>query len=191
MAYFVTGATGFIGRRLVEQLLDSTRLNSAEVPIQPTECDLVVLANDAVELATSTEPSDKLRVRLEGDASVRGVWDPVRIEQVLTNLIGNALRYSAASAVVRVNLRGDSATATLEITDLGIGIPEEQLKQVFSPFFRAANAVSLHRGGLGLGLHITAEIVRRHDGRIRVASQLGHGSTFTVELPRARPTRVL
>jgi signal transduction histidine kinase/GAF domain-containing protein len=172
--------------KLVEQLLDSARLNAAEVPIQPVECDLVELAREAIELATSTAPADRGRVRLEGDAHARGVWDPLRIEQVLVNLIGNALRYSSADSPVRVHVSAGPETVTLAVEDRGIGIPEEQRGQLFSPFFRAPGAVSVHKSGLGLGLHIASEIVKRHGGRVRVESRVGEGSTFTVELPRAR-----
>jgi signal transduction histidine kinase len=174
--------------KLVEQLLDSARLNAPEVPIQTVECDLTQLAMEAIELAASSYgPSGRERVRLEAPPSLRGSWDPLRIEQVINNLVANALRYSPASTPVVVRLRDGAQPgdpARIEVIDRGIGIPPDQLEQVFSPFFRGTNAVAQHKGGLGLGLHITAEIVRRHGGEIHVRSELGSGSTFTVELPR-------
>jgi signal transduction histidine kinase len=170
--------------KLVEQLLDSARVNADQVPIQAVDCELGGLVEESIALAASS-PADRARVKLEKSGPIEGHWDPLRIEQVLTNLVGNALRYSPQTApvVVRVSA-GDPVR--IEVVDQGIGIPPNQLGQVFSPFFRAANAQAQHKGGLGLGLHITWEIVRRHGGRIHVASELGKGSTFTVELPRRR-----
>jgi signal transduction histidine kinase len=163
--------------KLVEQLLDSARLNSPQVPIEIVRCDLTQLALEVLALVGSD------RVELDAPASVIGHWDPLRIEQVLNNLVANALRYSPAGTPVILRLR-DGERVRIEVVDRGIGIPPDQLAQVFSPFFRGANAIAQHRGGLGLGLHITHEIVRRHGGEISVSSELGAGSTFTVELPR-------
>jgi signal transduction histidine kinase/putative methionine-R-sulfoxide reductase with GAF domain len=171
--------------KLVEQLIDSARLNAKEVPIHPVACDLVELARESIALARSDGPDRQ--ITLCGDDPLVGQWDPLRIEQVLTNLILNACRYSPADREIIVRARADGALAVLEVIDRGIGIPEDQIDKMFSPFFRASNAVLLHRGGLGLGLHIASELVRRHGGQIRVASHLNEGSTFTVELPRARP----
>jgi signal transduction histidine kinase len=170
--------------KLVEQLLDSARVNADQVPIQPTDCELGAIVEEAIALAASS-PADRARVRLEMSGPIEGHWDPLRIEQVLTNLVGNALRYSPQTAPVLVRVSADEPVR-IDVVDQGIGIPPNQLGQVFSPFFRAANAQAHHKGGLGLGLHITWEIVRRHGGRIHVASELGKGSTFTVELPRRR-----
>jgi signal transduction histidine kinase len=104
---------------------------------------------------------------------------------VVTNLVSNALRYSAEGSPVEVRVWGDTAHGFLEVVDHGIGIPAVQLPDLFSPFFRGDNAQEMHRGGLGLGLHITHEIIRRHGGKITVESTEGVGSRFRVELPRA------
>jgi signal transduction histidine kinase len=169
--------------KLVEQLIDSARLGRGDVPIQPADCDLVEIAREAIELARSSAPSRV--VRLESPPSLHGRWDALRVEQVVANLVANAIRYSPpdSDVEVRVSESGD-ARVRIEVRDHGIGIPPEQLGQVFSPFFRAANAQHQHKGGLGLGLYIAAESVRRHGGTIQVDSRLGQGTTFTVELPR-------
>jgi signal transduction histidine kinase len=168
--------------KLVEQLLDSARINAQQVPIEPVECELGQIADEAVAMAAPV-PEERARVSVVRQGPLRGAWDPLRLEQVLTNLVGNALRYSPAGAPVELRLV-DADPVRIEVVDRGIGIPPDQLDQVFSPFFRGSNAQAQHKGGLGLGLHITAEIVRRHGGSIRVQSELGRGSTFTVELPR-------
>jgi len=165
---------------LVGQLLDTSRLHAEELPLQLVDCDLVALCRQA------TETSDR-RVTIEADGAVVGRWDPVRIEQVLTNLVVNALHYSKADAPVVVRVQQAAERAILQVIDRGIGIPEAEVPRLFTPFYRTAGAAAVHRAGLGLGLHITREIVRRHGGRIDVQSDVGTGSTFTVELPLSGP----
>jgi signal transduction histidine kinase len=169
--------------RLVEQLLDSARLNAAEVPLMPSDVDLVALCEEAIDVAP-VEPGGP-SVTLDAEGPVVGHWDPMRIEQVLTNLIGNAIRYSPpGSPAIIVRVRGRAEAGVVEESDHGMGIPVRELDRVFTPFFRGSNVPKGGRGGLGLGLHITSEIVRRHGGTIRVQSEPGQGTTFTVELPR-------
>jgi signal transduction histidine kinase len=160
---------------LVEQLIDTTRLHAAEVPLQVADTDLTAICHEAAEAAGR-------RVRVTAAGPVTGRWDASRLEQVVTNLLSNALRYSPDDSEVLMRVRTDGERAVLEVEDHGIGVPAAQADRLFEPFFRASNANS-HRSGLGLGLHITSEIVRRHGGRIRVASTEKVGSTFTVELP--------
>jgi signal transduction histidine kinase len=97
--------------------------------------------------------------------------------------LSNAARYSPRDRDVEVTVRREGARALLQVSDRGIGIPAGQIDQLFTPFFRGTNAISHHAGGLGLGLHIAREIVRRHGGTISVISREHLGTTFTVELP--------
>lgn len=164
--------------KLVAQLLDSARLSADALPLELEDVDLCKLAR---ELADEAGP----RVHVVGDDELRGRWDRARLEQVLSNLLANALSYSAADAPVELCVGGDEAVARLEVRDRGVGIPADELEQVFAPFYRSAHSSGRHQG-MGLGLHITSEIVHRHGGTIRVSSELGVGSTFVVELPRRR-----
>ncbi|HEX9104561.1 MAG TPA: GAF domain-containing sensor histidine kinase, partial [Polyangia bacterium] len=164
--------------KLVAQLLDSARLSADALPLDLEEFDLVCLAR---EIGDDAGP----RVRLVAGGELPGRWDRARIEQVVANLLSNALHYSAPDAPVELRLAGDEARARLEVCDRGVGIPAEELDQVFAPFYRSAHSSGRHQG-MGLGLHITSEIVHRHGGTIRVVSELGVGSTFVVELPRRR-----
>ena len=166
--------------RLVEQLLDSVRVQSGELALRPAEIDLVALCRDVVDMSL---PAGGARAVVVADGPVVGRWDPVRIEQVVTNLVSNAVRYSPADGQVTVGVRVDGGRALLSVRDAGIGIPEAQREMLFTPFFRGANAQRSHSGGLGLGLHIAQEIVRRHGGSIRVESRENSGTIFTVELP--------
>jgi len=166
---------------LVERLLDTTRLNAGELPLDYADADLTALCNDAVEHARLTDPEHSYA--LDAPEPIFGRFDPARVEQVLTNLLSNACRYSPARSPIVVRLRAlDRDHAAIDVVDQGPGVALDQQDKLFKPFYRGA-AASRHKGGLGLGLYITSEIVRRHGGRIRVQSTPGQGATFTVELP--------
>ena len=165
---------------LVERLLDTARLNAGELPLDCSECELTALCAEAIELV---KPSLREHtITLDAPSPVVGRWDPARVEQVITNLLSNAMRYSAPSEI-RVVVRREGELACVDVIDRGVGIAAEELPKLFAPFFRGVHAASQHKAGLGLGLYITHEIARRHGGNLRVASEPGRGSTFTVELP--------
>lgn len=166
--------------RLVDQLIDSTRVSS-QLPLQFAHADLVEIAREGIQQATALTP--KRQVELQAAASIWGEWDTLRLEQVVVNLVSNGLRYSADDQKVTVAARLDGEHAELQVIDHGIGVPAEQIDKLFTPFFRASNACRMHRGGLGLGLHITADLVRRHGGSIAVHSASESGTVFTVRLP--------
>src|SRR5262249_54276717 len=140
----------------------------------------VALSRDVVDTTlTAAGP----RAVVIADAPVVGRWDAGRLEQVLTNLISNAVRYSPAGSEIRIEIARAGTRAPLAVRDGGIGIPAHRLDQLSRPFFRAENAQRRRAGGLGLGLHIAREIVRRHGGSIRVESRENAGTTFTIDLP--------
>jgi signal transduction histidine kinase len=164
---------------LVDQLLDSSRLAGDRITLVREHCDLGGLCR---EVATDLDPTGK-KIEIRCDVPVSGYWDPSRLNQVITNLLSNALRYNRADAVIAVVVRRQDDHAVLEVSDRGIGIAAEDLPHLFAPFFRSSAARKHDVTGLGLGLHIVNEIVRLHAGRIRVRSEVGVGTTFTVELP--------
>jgi signal transduction histidine kinase len=165
---------------LVERLLDTTRLGAGELPLDLVGCDLVELCREAIEHQRITDREH--RYVLDAPSHIAGRWDPARLEQVLTNLLSNACRYSPPTSTVTVRARVEERRALVDVVDEGAGIAPEQQEKLFTPFYRG-DAAARHKGGLGLGLYITREIVRRHGGSLRVRSTPGHGSTFTVELP--------
>jgi signal transduction histidine kinase len=171
--------------RLIEQLLDSARLNSPELPLELADGDLLEICRQAIELATQVSTGHQ--VVLEDMGPILGRWDRSRIEQAVTNLLNNAIRYSPNGGQVTVRARARDAQVTLEVRDHGIGIPPDHLDRLFSPFFRGRQAPALNRAGLGLGLYITREIARRHGGTLEVESTLGVGSCFRMILPRTAP----
>ena len=181
---------------LMSDLLDITRLPTGPLSISPEQMNLSELLLRVVESVRAQKQHQKhtsrLALRVEmANGEVWGVWDRVRLEQVLTNLVDNAAKYSPASGVIHIRLavengEGEPAgpRAHLVVRDEGIGIPHTELEKIFQPFTRATNAIERQYPGLGIGLAVSKEIVNRHGGRIWVESRgLDQGSAFHVVLP--------
>ncbi|XHF22538.1 HAMP domain-containing histidine kinase [Corallococcus interemptor] len=173
--------------RLIGDMLDVSRLQSGRFALTVAPMDLTALARDVMERIQVSRPERQGVLSLEvPDGPLVGRWDEQRLDQLLTNLVENALRYSPPGTPVRVRVCEEDGQVRMDVEDRGIGIPEESLPQLFTPFFRARNATEHYAGGLGLGLAICREIVERHGGRIQARSEgPGKGTCFTVWLPRA------
>jgi signal transduction histidine kinase len=167
---------------LVESLLDVSRIKAGRLQLEPEEMDLVELAREIVARFTEQLPADGEFITLQAPEAIVGRWDRARLEQVLTNLLDNALKYGR-NAPVTVELETEGAMAVLRVKDTGIGISPEKIERIFDRFERATTQRMY--GGLGLGLYIARQIVEAHAGTIRVHSTLGVGSEFVVELPLA------
>ena len=166
---------------LVESVFDFSRITAGRLELDRARFDLAEAARGASERLADLAAAAGTSVRVEADAAVEGWWDRVRIEQVIENLVGNAIKYAAkAPVVVRVGTRANRAIVT--VTDHGSGIPQADLSRIFDAFERAGSPVST--GGLGLGLYIARAYVTAHHGTITVTSAPEAGTTFTVELPR-------
>lgn len=171
-----------IGRieRLVDDMIDVTRIQSGTLTLKPTQFDLRGLVADVLDSLRPRFAAAGVEVQFPEGLSVLGTWDPDRIEQVIEALLANAIRYGSKKPVT-ISLRQMGDGAILEIQDRGIGIPREKLPKIFDRFERAAP--SQYYGGLGLGLYIARRVVEAHGGAISVTSELGQGSTFKVVLP--------
>ncbi len=174
--------------RMVDDLLDlsHSRLKGG-IPIAPRLCDLAEICRQAVSELELANPDRKLEFQVKGDGG-RGYWDPDRMAQVVSNLVGNALQHGAVDAPVRVVLRGSGPGVQLEVGNQGPPIPEEEAENLFDPFRRGAlpDGASVPHRSLGLGLYIVHEIVTAHGGEIGVRSSQREGTTFTIRLPRRR-----
>jgi PAS domain S-box-containing protein len=168
---------------LVSELLDLSRLRMGKLELKLEDVDLSDLVRDAVELFREIAPPGS-EPTLRSSGSCRGRWDRLRLEQVVTNLLVNAVKFGAGRPIA-VTVEGGADLARLSVEDRGIGIAEEHHDRVFGRFERAVPAQQF--GGLGLGLWIARQIVEAHGGTIRLRSAPGAGSTFTVELPRHPP----
>lgn len=167
--------------RLIDDMLDISRIRTGKLSVRPQPGDLGVLAGNVVEslAAQFTNTGSQVELQVDGPAPV--MMDEFRIEQVLANLLTNALRYGGGKPVsVRVKVDGDVVRA--EVCDQGMGISEADQRRVFEQFERVSDTSVTQ--GLGLGLFISEQIVQAHGGRIELSSQIGEGSCFTVVLPR-------
>ncbi len=167
---------------LVNQLLDLSRINAGRLELDRSDVDLVQLVQRSLVAFEDEAIRAECAVEFESQAPrLRGRWDSSRLEQVLTNLLSNALRYGAGRPISIFAGRLREGTATLLVSDQGIGVAPEHLALIFRRFERVAE--SRHRGGFGLGLWIVRQIVDAHGGTIEVFSRLGMGASFAVELP--------
>ena len=166
---------------LIERLLDVTRIASGQFDLQPGPARLGDIIRSAVAALPHERSGDPpITIALEGNLS--GSWDARRLEQVVVNLVSNALRYADGQQVV-VRGRANGKEVVLEVQDQGPGMTPQQQAQLFQRFGRA----SAESGGLGLGLYISRRIITGHGGDIDVSSEPGGGTTFTVRLPRIIP----
>jgi signal transduction histidine kinase len=167
---------------LLDAVLDLARLRNGQTPIARQVFDLAALARRVVADAHLT--ATRHQVEFHGsDEPVVMLGDSVRLEQVLRNLLDNAVKYSPADGVIGVCVEQRNQEAILTISDQGIGIPEEARAQLFERFYRASNLDPRRMQGTGIGLSIVSEIVALHGGVVEVDSAEGQGSTFIVRLP--------
>jgi signal transduction histidine kinase len=164
---------------LIEGLLDVSRLTTGRLKLERERFDLGASVSDLVARFSQEALRAGCDLTVQVDAVI-GEWDRLRIEQLITNLISNGLKYGAGKPI-EVTVRQHAGAAFLTVADHGIGIPPEKVPFIFGKFERAVPV--RHYGGLGLGLFIARQIVDSHGGTIRVTSEPGKGSTFTVELP--------
>ena len=166
--------------RLIEDMLDVSRIRTGKLSIRPSEFDLSAAVGNLLESFAAQISAVGSSVNYRSEQPVVGQWDEFRIEQVVSNLLTNALRYGAKKPI-DVSVYTRSAWAVIEVSDQGIGISEENQQRIFHQFERIAGSHVVT--GLGLGLYISEQIVAAHDGQISVHSALGEGATFRVCLP--------
>ncbi len=167
--------------RLIDDLVDVTRLSTAGVRLEPGLADVrEVVAMAVEELRPSIAAQHQLTLELE-EGDYQMVVDAVRLQQVVRNLVNNALKYTPAGGRIDINLKADRTQVCLQVSDSGKGLTAEQVERLFEPFWRADNKVP----GIGIGLFIVAGLVDAHGGQVEVESAgLGQGTTFSVYLPR-------
>lgn len=186
-AEFLESSRGQIERLdwLAQNLLDLSKLDSGLVALDLRPDDLRATVEDAVEQARTA--ATRRGVALTTDLPpkpVRQRHDPQRLVQVLSNLIGNALKFTPSGGAVEVSLGTTPSGARLQVSDTGIGIDPEELPHVFDRFYRGTRAGEVRAAGSGLGLSIVRSIVEMHGGRVAVESAPGQGTRVSVELPR-------
>ena len=172
---------------LVDALLDVSRIATGRFSLTPARMDLGDLVHDVVDTFREQSAGANCTVSVEVKGPAVGNWDRMRIEQVVTNLLTNALKY-AAGKPVRFTVGTEAGEAVLSIEDHGPGIPSGDLERIFGRFERAASF--RHYGGLGLGLYVAREIVEAHGGSVSAENRPGGGARFVVRLPLTRAERL-
>jgi heavy metal sensor kinase len=169
--------------RVAEQLLEMTRLEAGEMLAASSRVNFSDLTQSTVEQMRLLTEEKQIQLRFDSNEPVHVIADPVRLRQVVVNLLDNAIKYTPAGGRISVsNLRVDGK-AVLDVSDTGIGIPQESLAHLFERFYRVDGARSRHLGGTGLGLAIVKSICTAFGGTVTVQSTFGSGTTFRVELP--------
>jgi len=170
---------------LINDILDYAKAQAGQIKLAPEIVELHNLIDQCVSITEATKKHPGLQLTTQLDSSVREVVaDPLRLKQILLNLMSNAVKYSPDNSVVRVQLQKDGEDILISVRDAGRGIAAEQVEHLFDPYYQAAYG---DQGiGTGLGLAITKSLVEMHEGSIAVESVVGAGSLFTVRLPGKR-----
>jgi PAS domain S-box-containing protein len=171
---------------LVQRLLDVSSIVSGKLAMRFESASMVALLQAAVDEFRDAADAAGCTLTLISSGPAEGEWDAARVEQVINNLIANALKYGCGKPI-EIRVEEDEATVTVIVQDRGIGIATPDLDRIFGRFERAASLD--HYGGLGLGLYIAKSVVDAHGGSLRAESSPGQGATFTMTLPRRPPTR--
>jgi PAS domain S-box-containing protein len=176
---------------IINDILDFSKIEAGKMNIEPIAFDLFVAVEETTELFQSKLQDKKLEmiVRYDPDLPLRFICDPGRIRQILVNLIGNAIKFTARGHIYvnveRVKLEDGKADVRLTVEDTGVGIPEDKLRSVFERFTQADASTTRKYGGTGLGLSICRRLVHLLGGNIQVRSKVNEGSAFTFTLPLA------
>jgi PAS domain S-box-containing protein len=171
--------------KMVASLLDLSRLQTGQLSIERDMVDLSRLVRRIGDEMEQTLPASHQLLVETSQEPLMIVGDDLRLEQVVQNLLQNAVKYSPHGGPILMRLRAEEGEARLMVRDHGMGIPREALNLIFARFYRAANTASYQVSGMGVGLYVVKQIVELHGGRVTVDSTEGEGSTFTIHLPLA------
>jgi signal transduction histidine kinase len=174
--------------RLVEDMLDVTRFNTGRVELVKTEFNITDVLIQSISTVQQISPAHQ--IILESPVKILYRGDQFRIEQVIINLLTNAIKYSPNADKVIVSAKTERGGVLVCVEDFGIGIVKEDLDQLFDRFFRV-DKIAMAYQGLGLGLYISSEIVKKHGGKFHIESEPGKGSKFSFRLPLTSPSNQL
>jgi len=174
-------------QRIVDDLLDLSRIESGGWKPNPSRVDVRALASDALAAAEERRPNKPVTLDLDIAPDATFVWaDPTALRQLLANLVDNAVRHTNEGSVTVFSKRTQSGIA-IGVSDTGIGIPADHLPRIFERFYRVDAGRSRSEGGTGLGLAIVKHLVEGHGGRVRAESTVGRGTRIWAELPESPP----
>lgn len=175
--------------RLIEDLLDISRIAQGRLSITPQNIDLVEVVQQSINTIQPQAIAKDISITTDFRSPAEHLWvDPVRMQQVFVNLLVNAIKFTPTGGDITVTLTASTTQVQVQVSDTGQGIPPDKLPTIFERFQQADTSDTRRQGGMGLGLYIVRYIVEAHDGQIQADSPgEGQGSTFTVTLPRTEP----
>jgi two-component system sensor histidine kinase SenX3 len=171
--------------RLTQEIIELSRLQAQDALAEPENLNVDEIVAAAVDQSRVVAEAERISIVIGKKSGARVFGDEALLTVAVHNLVANAVNYSPAGSRVGVGVRLQKGVVEITVTDQGVGIAEADLDRVFERFFRVDQARSRHTGGTGLGLSIVKHVVQNHGGDIRVWSQPGSGSTFTIRLPEA------
>ena len=171
--------------RMVQDLLDATRLEGGNLSLDVVPTDLVSQVEDAQSAFSGEAVRRRVKLELECELPSGSTMqaDPMRLQQILGNLIRNAIKFTEAGGTVTLRASKDGGQVVLEVDDTGRGIPEDSVDRLFEKFYQVERGDTRKSGGAGLGLYIVDQLTRAMNGTIEVRSEVGRGSTFTLRFP--------
>ncbi len=174
-------------QRLITNILHTTAYDIGQIQLKYKKVNLVKLVTGELIYLSPMIKEKDIKVNINFSAKkIECELDQEKFKEVVQNLITNAVKFSQQGTVIDVSLKGKFPLITLKIKDQGIGIPEKEIPYIFEKMYRASNSEKISVKGTGLGLYITSQIVRAHGGRIKVKSQEGKGTEFTITIPQNR-----
>jgi len=172
--------------RITQEIIELSRLQAADALAKPELISIDHVVSLAIDQNHVAADASAVQLVSGGDAGATVYGDEALLVVALHNLIANAIQYSPSTSRIGIGVSNVGGIVEIAVTDQGIGIPEEDLDRVFERFFRIDPARSRNTGGSGLGLSIVKHVAHNHGGDVRVWSQVGNGSTFTIRLPEAQ-----
>lgn len=169
--------------KLISELLDVSKIENGQLQYTQERFSLGELVKEMVQELLNFSNTHELSYTIEDDCMVYG--DRHKIGQVISNLIENAIKYSPFKSAIMIDVKAANGNACCSVQDYGMGIPHEECSKIFERFYRVGGSLESTYSGLGLGLYISAEIIKKHNGKLTVQSEYGKGSTFSFELPLA------
>jgi signal transduction histidine kinase/ActR/RegA family two-component response regulator len=178
--------------RLVNDLLDLSRVAAGKIVLKPQLVDLRDVAAEAMRVLQPSADNQRVRISMQlcpRPLIVHG--DPVRLDQIVTNVLSNAIKYTPEEGHVRVTMADEDGQAIIKVTDDGVGIAPERIGAIFELFAQAENAIGRAQGGMGIGLALVRNLMQLHEGTIEAHSEgVGKGSEFLLRLPLAKPEEI-
>jgi len=171
---------------LITDILDLSKIEAGKMKLKPENLIIEDVCRTCVQMVEKTALQKSVSVRFDSDRKVKTLFaDKPAVKQILVNLLNNAVKFTPRNGQVSLELQGDeiSRSANIRVMDSGIGIPEQEWDNLFKPFVQIDGGLSRQHDGTGLGLALVYRLVELHGGSVRVESEIGKGSTFTVSLP--------